>query len=317
MSAPSYSAGFDKFTFPDMSKGNQVKCAIWYPTLAAEAEFAEGPWKFHVAFGPASEGNQHPLVVISHGTASSWREHHDTAEFLARRGFVVVALSHPGDSYDYEQKDFGGLASAVHRPRDVSRLLDGLLESPRYAPLIDANRIGVFGFSIGGYTAFVLAGGRPDFQKIATHPSDDPPSIYFGGSEEDRLEEAQSLLRATRPSADPRVHAIFVMAPALGFLFDAASLKNVRVPVRLYRAEHDQILHHPYDGETYRRMLPVAPETVVVAGAGHYVFLAPPPAMLATTLPDVFRDEGTFDRRAFHERLNAEAEAFFKATLSE
>jgi pimeloyl-ACP methyl ester carboxylesterase len=113
------------------------------------------------------------------------------------------------------------------------------------------------------------------------------------------------------------VDAILVMAPALGFMFDPASLKNVRVPVRLYRAEHDQILHHPYDGETYRRMLPVAPEAVVVADAGHYVFLAPAPAILATSLPDVFRDEGTFDRRAFHERLNAEAEAFFKATLSE
>jgi pimeloyl-ACP methyl ester carboxylesterase len=106
------------------------------------------------------------------------------------------------------------------------------------------------------------------------------------------------------------------MAPALGFLFDAASLKDLRIPVRLYRAEHDQILHHPYDGETYRGMLPVAPETIVVAAAGHYVFLAPPPAILATTLPDVFRDEGNFDRHAFHERLNAEVEVFFKAALS-
>jgi predicted dienelactone hydrolase len=317
LSAPSYSAGFEKFAFPGISGRNEIKCAIWYPALAAEAESAEGPWKFHVAFGAASEGNRHPLVIISHGTASSWREHHDSAEFLARRGFVVAALSHPRDSYDYAQKDFGGLASAVHRPQDVSRLLDGLLESPRYAPMIDADRIGVFGFSIGGYTALVLAGGRPDFQKIATHPSDDPPSIYFGGSENDRLEEAQSLIQSSCPSPDPRVRAILVMAPALGFLFDAASLKNVRVPVRLYRAEHDQILHHPYDGETYRGMLPVAPETVVVAGAGHYVFLAPPPAILVTTLPDVFSDEVDFDRRAFHERLNAEAEAFFKVTLSE
>ena len=316
MSAPSCSAGFERFTFPDISGASEVKCAIWYPTLAAEAELAEGPWKFHVAFGPPSDGNRHPLVVISHGTGSSWREHHDTAEFLARRGFVVAALSHPGDSYDYEQTDFGGLASAVHRPRHVSRLLDELLESPRYAPMIDPTRIGVFGFSIGGYTALVLAGGRPDFQKIATHPSDDPPSIYFGGSEGDRLQEARSLLQAPGPSADPRVRAILVMAPALGFLFDAASLKDVQVPVRLYRAEYDRILHHPYDGETYRRMLPVTPEAIVVAGAGHYVFLAPPPAILATTLPDVFTDEGSFDRHAFHERLNAEVEVFFKAALS-
>jgi hypothetical protein len=37
MSAPSYNAGFEKFTFPDISKGNEVKRAIWHPTLAAQA----------------------------------------------------------------------------------------------------------------------------------------------------------------------------------------------------------------------------------------------------------------------------------------
>jgi dienelactone hydrolase len=279
MSAPSYSAGFEKFTFPDRSNGNEVKCAIWYPTLAGEAEFAERPWKFQVAFGSAPEGNQHPLVVISHGTASSWREHHDTAEFLARRGFVVVALSHPEDSYDYEQKDFGGLASAVHRSGHVSRLLDELLQSPRYVPMIDASRIGVFGFSIGGYTALVLAGGRPDFQKIATHRMIRPASIlevrrviafkrpnrFFGHL-------VQAPIRVCVPSSSWRRRSDFC---------SMLQVKDVRVPVRLYRAERDQILYHPYDGETYRGMLPMVPETVGVAGAGHYVFLAPPPAILA------------------------------------
>jgi predicted dienelactone hydrolase len=254
-------------------------------------------------------------VVLSHGTASSWREHHDTAAFLARYGFVVTALSHPGDSYDYPEKDFGGLRSSVHRPGHVSRLLDHLLQSPRFAPLIDAARIGVCGFSIGGYTAFVLAGGRPDFSRIASHPADDPPSIYFGTALAPRRALAEELLQAPPAVADPRVRAILVMAPALGFLFDAARLAPVQAPVRLYRAEHDQVLHHPYDGETYRRLLPTPPQTTVVSGAGHYVFLAPPPASLARTIPDVFRDAGGFDRLAFHQDLNAETAAFFKAKL--
>ena len=181
--------------------------------------------------------------------------------------------------------------------------------------MIDADRIGVFGFSIGGFTAIVLAGGRPDFSKIATHPADDPPSIYFGGSPQERGERARRLLRAPPASPDGRVRAILVMAPALGFLFDDLGLIDVRVPVRLYRVEHDQILHHPYDGETYRRMLPVTPDTIVVADAGHYIFLAPPPAILARLVPNVFKDRGSFDRFAFHRQLNAETEEFFKTAL--
>ena len=181
--------------------------------------------------------------------------------------------------------------------------------------MIDADRIGIFGFSIGGYTALVLAGGQPDFGNIASHPTDDPPSIYFGGSQDERSAQASKLIEAPSANADPRVRAILVMAPALGFLFNTAGLANVRIPVRLYRAEHDQVLHTPYDGETYCRMLPGEPETVVVADAGHYVFLAPPPVLLATIKPDVFKDQRTFDRRAFHLRLNAETEAFFRTAL--
>ena len=315
MSQPADSAGFEKFSFTHGALPHAVNCALWYPAAAAEADLLEGPWRLRVAADAAPTAGQCPLVVISHGTASSWREHHDSAAFLARCGFVVAALSHPGDSYDYPEKDFGGLRSTVNRPGHVSRLLDHLLQSPRFAPLIDASRIGLFGFSIGGYTAFVLAGGRPDFDRIASHPADDPPSIYFGTDAAARRALAETLLRAPPAAADSRLRAILVMAPALGFLFDAAGLAAVRLPVRLYRAEHDQVLHHPHDGETYRRLLPTPPETVVVAGAGHYVFLAPPPVSLARTIPDVFKDPGGFDRQAFHRQLNAESATFFKAAL--
>lgn len=278
------SAGFEKFSFVEPARGREVKCAIWYPTASVESDLVEGPWNFRVAAGSNPMPGRCPLVVISHGTGSSWREHYDTAEFLARRGFVVDAPSHLGDSYDYGDKDFGGLESAIDRPGQVSHLLDSLLQSPRYSPMIDANRVGVFGFSIVG-------------------------------SQEERSEQARRLLQAPNASPDGRVRAILVMAPALGFLFDGSGLINVRVPVRLYRVEHDQILHHPHDGETYRRMLPVTPDTIVVSDAGHYVFLAPPPAILAKNLPDVFKDQKSFDRFAFHQRLNTETEEFFKTAL--
>jgi predicted dienelactone hydrolase len=315
MPSNTYQAGFKSFNLITRVPGKALRCAIWYPSLSKESDVFEGPWRFSVAFGSEVAPGRYPMVVLSHGTGSSWREHHDTAELMARRGFVAVALSHLGDSYDYGDQDLGGLLSAVSRPGQVSQVIDEVLRLPPFESIIDAQRIGVIGFSIGAYTAFVLAGARPDFDRIRTHPADDPPSVYFGGSEGDRSALARKFLSAGRPGNDPRVRSILVMAPALGFLFDEASLADVRVPVRLYRAEHDQVLYYPYDGETYRRSLPMEPETIVVRGAGHYVFLAPPPVALVRAHPDVFQDTPAFDREAFHHRLNAEVVDFFCRTL--
>ena len=46
------------------------------------------------------------------------------------------------------------------RPRDLSVLIDKLLAGPRFGSRIDPRRIGVAGFSIGGYTALATVGAR-------------------------------------------------------------------------------------------------------------------------------------------------------------
>lgn len=41
--------------------------------------------------------------------------------------------------------------------------------------------------------------------------------------------------------SDPRVRAIVLMAPALGYVFDRAGLANVQMPVLLYRPTVDEL----------------------------------------------------------------------------
>ncbi|MFP3747982.1 hypothetical protein SB816_33500, partial [Achromobacter sp. SIMBA_011] len=48
------------------------------------------------------------------------------------------------------------------RPTDIKRLVDYMLGPSADAARIDPARIGFFGFSRGGYTGLVLAGGNPD-----------------------------------------------------------------------------------------------------------------------------------------------------------
>lgn len=315
MLKPPYTAGFTKFTV-DQREGAPIGCVLWYPSTATEVYLSDA-WLFRVAANAAPATGCFPLVAVSHGTGGSWREFHGIAEHLARHGFAVLGLSHPGDSYDARSTGLpGGLEAACTRPSDVSRALNALLALPPYASILDGERVGVLGFSIGGYTAFVLAGARPDFRRLATHPESDPPSVYFEQAVEGGKVARELLRQAHLLGPDPRIRAVLAMAPALGFLFDAAGLKDVRVPVRLYRAEHDEVLRYPWDGEDYRRMLPVEPETVIVSGAGHYAFLPPAPTELAAKLPELFLDRDDFDRRGFHERLSREVEEFFRRTLS-
>jgi len=52
------------------------------------------------------------------------------------------------------------------RARDVTTVLDLLIEDAVWGHRIDDTRIGAVGFSLGGYTVTALAGGRIDFDQF-------------------------------------------------------------------------------------------------------------------------------------------------------
>jgi predicted dienelactone hydrolase len=86
--------------------------------------------------------------------------------------------------------------------------------------------------------------------------------------------------------------------------------------VRLYRPTADEVLVHPWNAERIAQMLPKPPEYQLVEGAGHYVFLAPCPAVMAAAAREICQDPNGIDRVAFHARLNTEMVEFFRRTLT-
>src|SRR5262249_14157572 len=132
-----------------------IEGAIWSP-CAQPAGTIERPNSVllpGVKDCPVS-GESLPLVVVSHGRTGGFFGHHDTAETLADAGFIVAAINHPGDSAtDKSRTD--DLSVFVERPIDIKRLIDFLLGPSPVAAQIDPQRIGVFGFSRGGYTGLV------------------------------------------------------------------------------------------------------------------------------------------------------------------
>ncbi|MEJ5977929.1 dienelactone hydrolase family protein [Novosphingobium sp. PS1R-30] len=288
---------------------------------AEASDPGSAPLDLRIWYPAAPPRATRPLVVISHGTGGGKTGHADTAVALAQAGFVVVALTHTGDNF----RDLGAVGRGVHldqRPRHVMRTLDYMLGRWSQRTTIDPERIGMFGFSAGGFTALVLGGAEPDLSRGGAFCTARPQAWtcrYLRG----RGYSIADLARRppTRWLHDARVKAAVVAAPAIGYGFDRANLAAVRIPIQLWAAEHDEVVDD--SGVTIRRDLPLAPEFHAVAGAGHFAFLEPCNGQMRVMITvlhwfgteAICSDPGQFDRARFHAAFNADVVRFFQRTL--
>jgi len=193
-----------------------------------------------------------------------------------------------------------------------------MLASWRHHDALDPSRIGMFGFSAGGFTALVAIGGTPDLTTVAPYCAAHPDEWACRKLKERKINAA--ILPGQSAAApnwvhDPRIGAAVIAAPAVAYAFSAAALSAVTVPIQLWRGDSDEILPHPNYAQVVYDRLPVKPEYHVVPNAGHFAFLAPCTPALATVAPEICRDPAGFDRAAFHREFNPAVVAFFKAKL--
>jgi predicted dienelactone hydrolase len=156
--------------------------ALWYPTAAAPSQYAYSPrFSSALAFdAPPSPlcGSRVPLVVFSHGYTGCGLQSVAFTEELARHGYVVAAPDHrdalfchiatgPAERMQPEPSVFRPQAwteaSFADRRADIAAVIDALLQSPLFGPVIDPQKIGAAGHSLGGYTVVGMAGGWPNW----------------------------------------------------------------------------------------------------------------------------------------------------------
>ncbi len=308
--ACAHAAGF-QHGFAADPDGKPLEIGIWYPSSAAAQPVAMGPTTMSVAVRGPVQGKALPLVLISHGTGGSYLGHFDTAMALADAGFVVAAVMHTGDNY----ADQSRAVDIMDRPRQIRRVIDHMLASWDGRAAIDPARVGMFGFSAGGFTTLANIGGVPDFSKIEPvcrqYPGDFACQLLAKSGSNVSPPTASAIANA----ADPRIKAAVVAAPALGFSFAPDGLRNVKVPVQLWRAEDDAILPHPRYAEAVRLALPQTSDYHAVPKAGHFDFLAPCSSSLASIAPPICTSAPGFDRVAFHASFNAAVVDFFSKAL--
>lgn len=307
------SVGFQEFEIPD-PLDRPIPVSVWYPANAEPRLQPVADYEQAVARDAEVVGGKLPLVVISHGTGGSRYGHHDTAFALADAGFVVVALTHPGDNHA-DMRHYASRSQLTERPRQVSLALDYMLGAWPKRSAIDPERIGIFGFSIGGFTALVGLGGKPQLSGLVEQCGAAPQRWVcreFGGAAGLTRRFGDKPLEAV---ADVRLKAAFVAAPAIPALFLPDGLRGVRRPVVLWAAELDEIVPIEPDFAIVRDGLPVAPRSHVERGAGHYAFLAPCSRSQLAARHPICADPPGFDRATFHARLNAAVVVFFRRNL--
>jgi predicted dienelactone hydrolase len=320
--AVTWNVGYRQLDLPDPLSGELFPVAVWYPTqvtpttvfLTESLSACRLPatlcrwlaYEMQVAPDGAPVDGKFGLIVISHGAGGMALLHRDLAMKLASAGYVVAAPTHPRGSGN----DISGFDVWVGRPKQLSRVIDALLEDKALGSHIEHQRVGVVGHSNGGYTALAIAGAKPDPSAPAAHcrqHPDDSGFCSFGGADKRPMGDIPNL-------HDPRVHAMVLMAPN-AVPFSDETLARVTVPVRVYGAEFDDLTLLRYHAARLARVLPPETEYVLVSGAGHYSFVASFPAALRIVVGEGARDPDGFDRDAFHAVMNREIVDFFDRKL--
>jgi predicted dienelactone hydrolase len=160
--------------------------ALWYPTDAQPTMVNYSP-RFagllakNAPAAPAC-GERAPLVVFSHGYTGCGLQSVSLTEELARHGYVVAAPDHADAAICHtlplsrdapkpvaapQPSIFDPSAwddsSRADRRQDVEAVIDGLLKNSEFEPILDPQKIGLAGHSLGGYIVVGMAGGWPSW----------------------------------------------------------------------------------------------------------------------------------------------------------
>jgi predicted dienelactone hydrolase len=269
-------AGSRQIRVEDEAKGLSFPVLVLYPTEVPSAPTLLGPYSFDVSpDAPVAEG-RFPLIVVSHGNGGSHLLYRTVTIHLARNGYVVAHLEHPGNNRNDNSLE-GTYENLVRRPRHIRLTIDAI--SQEFGAHVQSENVAVMGHSMGGYAALAIAGGIPwskDGQRVKVVP-------------------------------DPRVRALVLLAPGTAFFYPENSLRDVSVPILMLTAEHDPVTPR-WQAELLMDRVPDRDQVTwrEIENAGHFSFLSPFPPHMRNPgfLPST--DPAGFDREKLHERLPEE-----------
>ncbi|MDR3516596.1 MAG: alpha/beta fold hydrolase [Azospirillaceae bacterium] len=239
-------AGVQQMSLPSPARGKPLSVTLWYPAGAGGHETLVGDSKLFTGTPARADapiaGGRHPLIVLSHGSGARVETMAWLAASLAEAGFIVAGPNHPGTtSGDSTPEDTPKL---WQRTDDLSTTITALTGDSRWSAAIDATRIAVLGFSLGGAAALDLAGGRVRLDAYVRYCDGNPAMadcVWFAGRkgfvDGEAISTAPFDLRTVdrarfeQSNRDARIVFAVLVDPSMAQAFDPQSLKDIAIPL--------------------------------------------------------------------------------------
>lgn len=317
----------------DAGQHDAVRYTVWYParpgtretaltigppdaplfeagTAAADADIAAGRW---------------PVLLLSHGNGGSARMMGWFGTAMARAGYVVIAVDHPGNN-GIDPMTVAASILMWSRVDDLAAALGAVQADRVLAAHIDVARLGIAGYSAGGFTALVAAGARPDVQRLLAfcraHPED---GVCVPQAENPDLTLAHRVNAAATPAlapwvaaagadrAIPGARAVFLIAPAMVAAFAPDQLARLQQPVSIVVGAADTVASPATNGGVVAAALTTA-QLRTLPAVGHYDFLSHCTRLGRERLGALCTVAA--DKQATHQAAITQATALFDAALS-
>jgi predicted dienelactone hydrolase len=316
---------FDKATGKAPSYDRPLTVEIWYPAVipkdAEERTVYQMPMprssdRVHevAVAGKALrdavpvQGTAFPLVVVSHGYPGSRYFLTYLTENLASKGYVVAAIDHT-DSVIGQEKEFA--STLLNRANDQLFTIEALeaLAVPVgnfLHGLVDASRVAIVGYSMGGYGALASVGAGYSKTSMAAQLV---PGGYFD--------------KWTAGSADyhsrlrKELKAVVAIAPwgnqPPNNMWDASGLAGIHIPLLMIAGDQDDISDFPHGiAPAFEKAVNSERCMLVYENARHNVGGNPPPPEALTS----FSTQEYFDEPVWRkERITAINQHFVTAFL--
>ncbi len=296
----------------------RLKVRIWYPREASDGNAPERyTHKFTppgqtpseivmpgiaVANAPPVATKQFPLVLMSHGFGGWNTQFSNLCEVLASHGYIIASIEH-ADSPIASKSDF--LLSfgntLLNRAQDQRQVLMRLLGEAA-ALNIDGEKVGMLGYSMGGYGALATAGANydPASETIARLPA-----------------AAQKVVTTEATDIAAKIDALVILAPWGGQpdsrVWRAESLARIKAPTLMISGDHDDIVNFR-EGVSwiFDQLTGTSRHMLVYREARHNIIGNPVPSTSDTAFPVIeFLNEPVWRQ----ERINMINQHFIRAFL--
>lgn len=316
-----FGPGVQEITVQDGREDRPLSGHIWYPTPTPEhapKSDRSQVWEMTPA-DPGAEiaDGTYPLLVVSHGMFGNTFNQAWLGSELARRGYVVAMVNHPGTSSFL--RDPVQAQQLWERPKDLTRLITYLTEHSTWQDYIDQSRISAAGHSLGGFTVLLAGGARFDGDLYDAGCFGDTRlpvvcDIFRGWSVAETPADRTAMTQSLK---DPRIGKIISLDLGGTPLLSKKSLAEIDIPVFVLGSGRADLLDQDLESRALANaLLKELVQHIELEDAGHFDFIGvcKPGGrqILAQEEPgeEILCIQGGPERKVQHQRILEEITAF-------